>query len=90
MFQGLGRLEEEVTELSPVGSGTRGHTEEASQAGPEGGMWCGGSGVTFYLKPVSSIGLSPVPLGGVPVSAMAVLFSGLFLPSIHVTRVFPT
>lgn len=39
MFQRLGRLEEEVTELSPVGH--RGYTEEASQAGPGvgNGMW---------------------------------------------------
>lgn len=74
-----------MTELSLVGAGRRGYTEEASQAGPEGGNVMWGQQSHFCLKPVSSIGLSPVPLGGTPVLAMAVLFSGLFLQTIHVT-----
>lgn len=57
--------------------GGRLEKEVTELRGTEGGnvMW---GQQSLCLKPVSSTGLSPVPLGGIPVLAMAVLFSGLF------------
>lgn len=64
---------------------------EVAGAGPDRGnmMW---HRVISWLQPVPSIGLSPVPLGGIPNLAMSVSPSLVdhFFQTVYMPRAFPT